>query len=186
MFISFARIARFDVCAVDLPRLAGSDVLVQAIRDGVELLTWPSDTFAYAESYDEGRLSHLATCFRATSASLDAVFHVPEFLAVRCALVANLGAFFAEMLGVLRIHQHEVCSGAADFCASCHQAKVFRFDMLAACLKAMGHCHAETRLVATQTLLNASRGILVVVTHGDILAIAINATKQNASVHADP
>jgi hypothetical protein len=41
------------------------------------------------------------------------------------------------MLGVLRIHQHEVCSGAADFCASCHQAKVFRFDMLAACLKAM-------------------------------------------------
>ena len=49
----------------------------------------------------------------------------------------------------------------------------------------MGHCHAETRLVATQTLLNASRGILVVVTHGDILAVAINATQQNASVHAD-
>jgi predicted AAA+ superfamily ATPase len=37
-----------------LPRLSRSDVLVQAIRDGVELLTWPSDTFAYAESYDEG------------------------------------------------------------------------------------------------------------------------------------
>jgi len=37
-----------------LPRLAGSEVLVHAIRDGVELLTWPSDTFAYAESYDEG------------------------------------------------------------------------------------------------------------------------------------
>jgi hypothetical protein len=37
-----------------LPRLSGSEVLVQAIRDGVELLTWPSDTFAYAESYDEG------------------------------------------------------------------------------------------------------------------------------------
>jgi hypothetical protein len=49
----------------------------------------------------------------------------------------------------------------------------------------MGHCHAETRLVATQTLLNASRGILVVVTHGDILAVVINATQQNASVHAD-
>jgi hypothetical protein len=26
---------------------------VQAIRDGVALLTWQSDTFAYAESYDE-------------------------------------------------------------------------------------------------------------------------------------
>ena len=37
-----------------LPRLAGPEVLVQAIRDGVALLTWQSDTFAYAESYDEG------------------------------------------------------------------------------------------------------------------------------------
>ncbi|NBV25553.1 MAG: hypothetical protein EBS05_27050 [Proteobacteria bacterium] len=36
-----------------LPRLAGPEVLAQAIRDGVELLTWPSDTFAYAESHDE-------------------------------------------------------------------------------------------------------------------------------------
>jgi len=37
-----------------LPRLAGPEVLVQAIRDGVALLTWRSDTFAYAEAYDEG------------------------------------------------------------------------------------------------------------------------------------
>ena len=36
-----------------LPRLAGAEVLVQAIRDGVALLTWQSDTFAYAESHDE-------------------------------------------------------------------------------------------------------------------------------------
>ncbi len=38
-----------------LPRLAGPEVLVQAIRDGVALLTWQPDTFAYAESYDEAR-----------------------------------------------------------------------------------------------------------------------------------
>ncbi len=37
-----------------LPRVAGPAVLVQAIRDGVALLTWQADTFAYAESYDEG------------------------------------------------------------------------------------------------------------------------------------
>jgi len=37
-----------------LPRIAGPEVLVQAIRDGLALLTWQSDTFAYAESYDEG------------------------------------------------------------------------------------------------------------------------------------
>ncbi len=40
-----------------LPRIAGPEVLIQAMRDGVSLLTWQSDTFAYAESYDqaEGR-----------------------------------------------------------------------------------------------------------------------------------
>jgi predicted AAA+ superfamily ATPase len=36
-----------------LPRVAGPEVLMQAIRDGVALLTWQSDTFAFAESYDE-------------------------------------------------------------------------------------------------------------------------------------
>jgi hypothetical protein len=36
-----------------LPRLAGPEVLAQAMRDGVALLTWQSDTFAYAESHDE-------------------------------------------------------------------------------------------------------------------------------------
>jgi len=37
-----------------LPRVAGPEVLVQAMRDGVALLTWQKDTFAYAESDDEG------------------------------------------------------------------------------------------------------------------------------------
>jgi predicted AAA+ superfamily ATPase len=36
-----------------LPRIAGPEVLVQAIHDGVALLTWQADTFAYAESHDE-------------------------------------------------------------------------------------------------------------------------------------
>jgi predicted AAA+ superfamily ATPase len=36
-----------------LPRLAGSEVLLHAIRDGLDLPTWQSDTFAYAESYDQ-------------------------------------------------------------------------------------------------------------------------------------
>jgi len=37
-----------------LPRVAGPEVLVQAMRDGVALLTWQVDTFAYAEGHDEG------------------------------------------------------------------------------------------------------------------------------------
>jgi predicted AAA+ superfamily ATPase len=36
-----------------LPRLAGPEVLIEAIRDGVALLTWGRDSFAYAEGYDE-------------------------------------------------------------------------------------------------------------------------------------
>lgn len=36
-----------------LPRVADPEVLLQAMRNGVALLTWQSDTFAYAESYDE-------------------------------------------------------------------------------------------------------------------------------------
>lgn len=36
-----------------LPRVAGPEVVVQAMRDGAAMLTWCSDTFAYAESLDE-------------------------------------------------------------------------------------------------------------------------------------
>jgi hypothetical protein len=36
-----------------LPRLRDSSVLLEAIRDGVALLTWPQDSFAYADAFDE-------------------------------------------------------------------------------------------------------------------------------------
>jgi predicted AAA+ superfamily ATPase len=36
-----------------LPRVAGPEVLLRAMRDGVALLTWAADTFAYAESFDD-------------------------------------------------------------------------------------------------------------------------------------
>jgi predicted AAA+ superfamily ATPase len=36
-----------------LPRLAGPEVLAEAVREGVALLTWQTDSFAYAESFDE-------------------------------------------------------------------------------------------------------------------------------------
>jgi hypothetical protein len=36
-----------------LPRLAEPSVLVEAVRQGVALLTWDEDAFAYAESFDE-------------------------------------------------------------------------------------------------------------------------------------
>lgn len=36
-----------------LPRLKNPEVLMQAVYDGVSLLTWQTDTFAYAEAHDE-------------------------------------------------------------------------------------------------------------------------------------
>src|SRR5690606_9420602 len=36
-----------------LPRLAGPEVLLEAIRSGLKLLTWERETFAYAEGFDE-------------------------------------------------------------------------------------------------------------------------------------
>ncbi len=36
-----------------LPRLSGPSVLAESLREGVALLTWRTDTFAYAESFDE-------------------------------------------------------------------------------------------------------------------------------------
>jgi hypothetical protein len=36
-----------------LPRLADASVLINAVRDGLTLLTWTEDSFAYAESFDE-------------------------------------------------------------------------------------------------------------------------------------
>jgi predicted AAA+ superfamily ATPase len=38
-----------------LPRLRDSDVLLGAVRDGVNRLTWKTETFAYADRYDEGK-----------------------------------------------------------------------------------------------------------------------------------
>ena len=38
-----------------LPRLRDEDVLLGAIREGLERLTWQSETFAYAEGWDETR-----------------------------------------------------------------------------------------------------------------------------------
>ncbi|MBP7678349.1 MAG: AAA+ family ATPase, partial [Thermoanaerobaculia bacterium] len=36
-----------------LPRLLGPEVLARAVSDGIRLLTWQVDTFAFAESFDE-------------------------------------------------------------------------------------------------------------------------------------
>jgi hypothetical protein len=42
-----------------LPRLADPGVLLAAIRDGIALITWTQDSFAYADGYKDGRYTAL-------------------------------------------------------------------------------------------------------------------------------
>ncbi|MGI8923619.1 MAG: hypothetical protein ACR2HJ_06195 [Fimbriimonadales bacterium] len=63
-----------------LPRLKVPGLLLIAIQDGVKLLTWTQDSFAYADSYDEtaGRYRGLV-CGRLVSLGTD----IPDGLLVR-------------------------------------------------------------------------------------------------------
>ena len=42
-----------------LPKLAGPQVIIDAVQDGVSLLTWANDTFAYADSTDDAQGRYL-------------------------------------------------------------------------------------------------------------------------------
>jgi predicted AAA+ superfamily ATPase len=64
-----------------LPRLKNPEILTAAVEDGVSLLTWEKDSFAYADSWDEeaGRYRGLkAKQNVAVSVSSDAVIVKPE------------------------------------------------------------------------------------------------------------
>ena len=65
---------------------------------------------ALAMSRITGELSrdHPAALFRAGAADLHAFVHVAELLAVPSALIADLRAFAADMLGMFGAHQHEM------------------------------------------------------------------------------
>ena len=45
-----------------LPRLKGPEVLLRSIGDGVSLITWEQETFAFAESFDEDAGRYNARC----------------------------------------------------------------------------------------------------------------------------
>jgi hypothetical protein len=51
--VSIKQLAEDFARYIYLPRLRNASVLVDAIREGLGLLTWTKDSFAYAEDYDE-------------------------------------------------------------------------------------------------------------------------------------
>jgi hypothetical protein len=55
-----------------LPRLKDSNVLTAAVQDGLGLLLWKDETFAYADSYDEGAKRYRGLrCGQQIAVSLD-------------------------------------------------------------------------------------------------------------------
>jgi hypothetical protein len=52
--ISIKDLADYFARYVYLPRLKNTDVLLTAMREGVQSLLWERETFAYADSWDEG------------------------------------------------------------------------------------------------------------------------------------
>jgi predicted AAA+ superfamily ATPase len=51
--VSIRQLAEYFARYLYLPRLTSPAVLINAIRDGLGLITWAQDSFAYADSYDE-------------------------------------------------------------------------------------------------------------------------------------
>jgi len=51
--VSIRQLVEYFCRYLYLPRLNSADVLIQAIQDGLKSLTWRTDTFAYADAFDE-------------------------------------------------------------------------------------------------------------------------------------
>ena len=67
-----------------LPRLRDEDVLFAGIRDGLQCITWQSDTFAYAEAF----VSRLAELLRP---EVNVEFSVKVVVAVSLVLLLRVG-----------------------------------------------------------------------------------------------
>src|SRR6185437_3914073 len=53
--VSLKQLIEYFAQYLYLQRLAGPDVLISAAKDGVALTSWSTDTFAYAEGWDEAK-----------------------------------------------------------------------------------------------------------------------------------
>jgi hypothetical protein len=80
----------------------------------------------------------LAAAFRAFAAGIDARLHIANSFAAFGAILADIDAFGADMLGMIAVHQHEMRASAADFRTGKHQPQMIRFNVLASGFETMG------------------------------------------------
>lgn len=78
--VSIADLVDYFAKYLYLPRLKVPGLLLNAVQDGLKLLTWNQDSFAYADSYDEGAKRYRGlVCGRLHSLGAD----IPDGLVVR-------------------------------------------------------------------------------------------------------
>jgi hypothetical protein len=99
--------------------------------------------------------SHPLAALGALKTSLDAILHVADGLAARCACPADLGARATHGSVLGGVARHEVEGRLADLGAIEHQPHVGRLGVLSAHLQAVGSRHVQARQVAVVTVLHA-------------------------------
>jgi hypothetical protein len=99
---------------------------------------------------------HFFTALCTLTACLHALIHIADLFAAVCTRIAYLGACRAHHVMYGRIAQHEIGGGLTNFRTVEHQSEMLFFDMLAAFLQAMCHCHPQANVVTSFARVNTS------------------------------
>ena len=124
--------------------------------------------FSEEERKEERLHRHFPAAFCAAAASLDAIVHVADPLTFVGAVVADVGAFGAEMLVVRRAQDHDMRGRPAGLRAGQHELDMTRSGMLATLFQAVPCDHAEAGLVAAKAGVHAGLHVLIDVMHCDV------------------
>jgi hypothetical protein len=129
---------------------------------------------------------HGSAAFGASFASLYALVHFTDALAVLSAFGANLGALSTYMPMMRRVQQHEMSGGAADFRTRHHQPEMCWFDMLATRLQTVGHRGPQTGLIALQTFIDAALHVVAHMIHRSLLGLSVLIVQCRISISPTP
>lgn len=120
----------------------------------------------------------LAAAFSTFATGIDAGLHIADSFAALGAILADIHAFGADMLGVIAAHQHKMRACPANLRAGQHQPQMLRFNVLAASLEAMVRSRSKAGLIALQAVVDACLHVLRSVVH-DLVLLGREPTKKN-------
>ena len=119
----------------------------------------------------------------AGTACIDTLLHIAKLFARSRTLDTNFFAFLADMLGVLRLQEHEMRGRTANFCTGHHQTKMGRFDMPPADFKAMTHGTPKACLIAAQAPFDAEFHPSIHLLHFTLLTVLNRPVSATIGLH---